>query len=179
MMILLMACSSGFTDEALPVSESGLPDLLFDLDDSGCEDLEGNSIAGAVAWYWGEYWYTDSGYEGEERLLYFANDAWATLDGGDCEVVWQTTAVVGHTGACGACNTGMSVTAVLDVGQTTCPDGLQGDKTWSEDYALSLREDESAEWFFASSGAAFAEGYHNDDALNYRSDKSCAWFGGG
>jgi hypothetical protein len=72
----------------------------------------------------------------------------------------------------------MSVTAVLDVGQTTCPEGLQGEGTWSEDYALSLRADETAGWFFASSGSSFAEGYHNDAAINYRSEKSCSWFGG-
>ena len=178
MMLLLMACSNSFTDEALPQTESGLPDLLSDLDDSGCEDLEGNAIAGAVAWYWGEYQYTDGGYDGEERLIYFANDAWEALDGEDCEIVWQTSATDADTGACGACDIGMSVTAVLDAGQSNCPAGLQGEETWSEDYALSLREDETVEWFFAGSGSAFAEGYHNDQALSYRSEKSCAWFGG-
>jgi hypothetical protein len=177
MIPLLIACSSDFSDSELPLSESGLPDLQAAMDDEGCDTLEGNAVAGAVAWYWGEYLIDGTSYDGEERLIYYANQAWRDEGGGDCEVVWQTTGVDTNPGACGTCDIGMSVSAVLDVGQSSCPDGLMADTTWSEDYGLSRSEGGTVEWFFAGSGNPFGSGYHSDDALNYLSEKTCVWFG--
>lgn len=178
MLPILLACSSSFTDEETPLTESGLPDLLETLDDTGCETLEGNAVPGAVAWYWGEYLLNDARYDGEERLVYYANQAWVEAGGGDCSITWQTLASDTNPGACGTCDLGMSVTATLDAGQSDCPEGLMSDTEWSEDYGLALSDSGTVEWFFAGSGSAFGSGYHNDSALNYLSEKTCVWFGG-
>jgi hypothetical protein len=178
MIVLLLACSGDFTDEEVPLSEAGLPDQLFGLEEDGCETLEGREVAGAVAWYWGEYLIDGDAFQGEERLIYFANDAWRDQGGADCAVVWQTDGTSGSPGACGSCDMGMSVSAVLDTGQSDCPEGLLGDEGWSEDYGLARSDDGTVSWYFAESGSRFAAGYYNDVALSYLSDKTCVWFGG-
>ena len=179
MILLWLACSSSFDDEAVELSENGLPDLRAGLDQEGCDTLAGEPLAGAVAWYWGEYVEDESGYIGEERILYFANDSWEALGGSDCVISWNVRANTTAPFSCTGCDFGLSVSATLSTDQTTCPGGLTaGDEEWTEDYDLSLNDNETADWYFAGSGNRFGTGYHNDVAVNYLSDMTCVWFGG-
>ena len=180
--LLLTACSSSFLDTASgqgSTTASGLPDLQRGLDETGCEDLSGNVTAGATVWFWGEYITADGGWTGEERMIYFANDAWVDAGGYDCELVWSMTATDTSPGTCTTCDIGLQVEASLDASQTSCPEGLQTDtETWSESYGIARAEDSTATWYFADSGTEFGAGYYNDTAINYLSEKSCSWFGG-
>jgi len=81
-------------------------------------------------------------------------------------------------GACGVCDFGLSVSATVDEGATTCPEGLwasASERNWSEDYAIF---DDSGDltWFFAGSGNPFGEGGRDGESLVYLTEKACKWF---
>ena len=109
-----------------------------------------------------------------------SNDTWAATDeGGDCEVVWTVVGNVTAPGACATCQIGLSLTASIDRGSTTCPQGVwAGEETMQESYNVYLGSDGSSIWYFGGSGTQFAVGELDGNAMNYLSEGACNFWGG-
>jgi hypothetical protein len=167
------------SDEGSP-DHYGLPDLTEGLDSSGCEVQEATGVAGigAASYFYGLYRKTDGGWTGYEEWLFYANEAWQEDGGADCKIRWAVTAVETETGSCPDCDLGLSVSFVLNVPGSTCPENMveAESPTSSEQYDVSLDDGGETKWYFAGSGNPIGEGYGNADALNFLSPKSCRWF---
>jgi hypothetical protein len=159
-------------------ADYGLSPLTQGIDTGGCDGFDGVDIPGAAAYFYGQYVPDgEGGWRGEERWLLFANPTWQDAGFDDCEVVWITRASETATGACGACDLGIAVSASVDQGRTTCPEELwedPADKNWSAEYAVAISGDDSV-WYFAS-GSPLGEGSHADGAMNFLSEKTCQFF---
>jgi hypothetical protein len=158
----------------------GLPDINDGLDRSGCDIQEATGVAGpgATSYFYGEVWEEDGDWIGYERWILFANETWSDQGGYDCEETWTLEVVETGTGACGGCDIGLELTALLDASASDCPEDTvaASDHTFTETYALRLESNGDATWFFAASGNQLGEGYHHETAMNYLSPKSCRWF---
>lgn len=192
---LLAACSGGGdkTDDTATPTDSGdpsdtadiadLPDVTADLDTEGCEEVSGSAVPGAVSYFVGTYWQSgedDEGnalYEGEERWLLFANEAWQATGVNDCVIRWTATGSAAGTGACGTCDLGMAVSLQVDATSTDCPEDLWGpESNGTATYGLALSADTEAKWYYASSGSLFGSGYYADTTFNFVTEKACKWF---
>ncbi len=159
-----------------------LPSLEGLVDPSGCEELSGEAVAGAAAFFIGIYETTSGGeWVGLEEYRLYANEAWKQEGGQDCSVFWRMSASESSPGACGSCELGLAVNAELDQSSTTCPAALySGEETFSVSYGIDLRDaGTAATWYFAGTGNRFGEGYAvgDPDAVNFLSDHTCQWFG--
>ncbi len=149
---------------------------------AGCEELAGNLEDGAKEYFWGEYEDGSGGWTGKEAIYYYANTTWISHGGADCMIVWDMTASEGDTDACGSCELGLSVSAVLNESETTCPEAMwQGDESFSEDYAVDLGDSGASSFRFAETNSEFGIGYWigadtTATAANYLSPSSCVWF---
>lgn len=156
-----------------------LPDLSQDLDQTGCEDWQGNEIPGATTYFYGVFSQVDGGWSGEEMWLLYANDTWAAAGEGDCQLLWAaeaTDATPGDT-ACSSCDVALDVTFTLDVTQTTCPEDLyKTEMSGTESYAVKYTSDTESTWYFAGDGVQFGVGAYNTGAMNYLTSKACKWF---
>jgi len=87
------------------------------------------------------------------------------------------TATATGTGACASCDYGISVSAVLSAGDTTCPADLYaGDETWTTTYAVDEKPDGTAVFTFASSGNEVGQGYVSSPGVSFSDGGSCTWF---
>ena len=174
------AGDSGTDDAAL---EAAL-DLSGELqqNSAGCDDVSGTPVPGAAAYFVGRYLErTDSevrAWAGTEQWVLFANAAWRERGGTDCVVTWTVNATVAEVGACSSCAYGMSVSASVDPGRTTCPEDLYaGDETFRTTYGVDTRDDGTASVYYAGSGNLLAErGVWNTRGLGYRTERACKWF---
>lgn len=160
----------------------GLPSVEGLIDPTGCEDLSGETVAGAAAFFIGIYETTDGGeWVGAEEYRLYANDAWKAAGGADCSVFWRMSASETGAGSCGSCELGLAVNAEIDQNRTTCPAALySGEETFSVSYGVDLREGKTeTTWYFANTGTRFGDGFAvgDPDAVNFLSDHTCQWFG--
>ena len=188
MLFLLASCMGKFQDTATDLEKDtatdletsgALGDLLSGLADGGCDDVGGTPVPGGTSYFWGEFAISGSQVIGEERWIIKANQTWIETGevDGDCEVVWNTVGNLRDPQACVTCDTGIDATASVDRDRSTCPASLYvGDDVLQESYDVFRGNDGSAVWYFSSSGAQFATGYHNAGGLNYVSAGDCVWF---
>jgi hypothetical protein len=81
------------------------------------------------------------------------------------------------SGACGACDFGLSVEASVDPSHTNCPEGLwEPESNFATTYALVANDDGTSTWYYADSGTVFATGYQDANSANFITDKACKWF---
>jgi hypothetical protein len=146
-------------------------------DASGCEDVSGSTVPGGARYYWGEYLgNATDGWTGTEAVYVYANDTWIGYGGADCVSYWVTTATATSTGACPTCEAGLSITAVYDAVNSTCPDDMWGTDGWSESYAVDF-DAGAANFYYAGSGNAIGSGYGDEEVgANFLSDRACVWF---
>lgn len=182
----LLGCSTAFTNDTGtdPDSPGGggdlddLPNLTSNLDTGGCDSVNDSELAGATAYFYGGFAESGAGlYEGEERVLLYANPTWSTEGGADCEAVWSVSAEEVDVVSCGGCDLGLQIDATLDPGLTTCDTQIvAGEETFSVRYDVDTADDGTATFYFANSGDFLGQGFHEDGAYNYLSDKTCWWF---
>jgi hypothetical protein len=158
----------------------GLPDLTEGLDSSGCEIQEATGVAGigAASYFYGLYHKNDGAWTGYEEWLFYANEAWRNDGGADCKIRWSVSAVETDPGSCPDCETSLSVSFVLDVPGSTCPEDMVEAEvaTSSGGYDISREDGGATKWYFSASGNPVGEGYGSADALNFLTPKSCRWF---
>ena len=183
LLLLLAACSgksddTGAADGSDGGSAEALPDLKSGRDLTGCTDYEGTEIPGAVSYFYGEY--TDQGggaWAGKEEWLLTANPSWVDHGGGDCVITWITTATETSTGACGACDLGLSVSGSIDMTATTCPEDLYaGEQNFTVNYGIVRQEGGTSLWYYADTGKDLGSGAHVDGGVSFLTDKACKWF---
>ena len=115
-------------------------------------------VPGATGYWYGTFNLTGTSEgdqaTGTEKWILLSNDTWtATDEGGDCEVVWTVVGNVTAPGACATCQMGLSLTASINRGATTCPQGVwAGEETMQESYNVYLGNDGSSIWYFGWSG---------------------------
>ncbi|MES2641259.1 MAG: hypothetical protein V4850_17345 [Myxococcota bacterium] len=143
----------------------------------GCQDVGGTPAAGAARYFWGEYrGDATSGWTGEEAAYVIANDTWKSLGGADCVAMWVVTATSTTTGSCPTCEVGMSVTAVYDLVNSTCPEDMYGDD-FATTYAIDQADTNTATWYYATSAETLGTGFWADGVgANFLSPRACAWF---
>jgi hypothetical protein len=149
-------------------------------DASGCQDFEGTPLAGAARYFWGEYHgNATEGWTGQEAAYIFANDAWKDLGGEDCVALWAVSAVAGSNGSCPTCELGISVSAVYDLVNSTCPEAMYGGD-FSTAYAVDTEVDGAGvgttTWYYASSADRIGTGYAAPQVLNFVTDRACNWY---
>lgn len=193
--VLLCACSEGFHEKTDPLTEDGgsgdggtslqtdLPRVDEDLDPTGCEEVSGSELPGAAVYFIGTYTESTDGWQGWEEVRLFANETWRDSGGADCSLVWITSASETSTGACGNCDIGLAVSAVLDLSATTCDEEHRnGEENFVTTYGVDLVDSSTrSTWYFAESGNQFGEGHALADeggpqAMNFVSTKTCWWF---
>jgi hypothetical protein len=148
------------------------------IDTEGCEEVSGSSdVPGAVSVYVGEFTKSGSTFAGKETWALYANAAWKATGEDDCKIVWNITGVTSGTGSCSSCDYGMSISATLDVGATTCPEGLYEDEeSYTVTYGVAEPGDGSATFYYASSGNKLGVGLATSTTVSYASEERCAWF---
>ncbi len=161
-------------------ASSQLPSLEGEVTPGGCEELSGKPLGGVSAWFLGTYEVNSSGsWVGEEEWRLYANDTCTANGSSDCVVVWTTTASEASAGECTTCDMGLSVSAQLDEGRTTCPAGLySGDESWTTTYGIKFSQDGTeVSWYFAASNTYMGHGYAvgAPSALNFVTDRTCEW----
>ena len=140
-----------------------------------CEKLQGQSHPGGAAWYWGEYLGNETdGWTGQEVWIFYPNRTAVAGGMSNCEVTWPATASATTTGSCAGCDLGLAVEA--GAATSTCGADVQEMEAFSVDYAVKRLGDQTANWFFASSGNVLGTGYHAEGGLNYLTEGSCVWF---
>lgn len=194
LLALSLACSEGFHKDPSTDTASGdggqggttfgadLPPVDENLDRSGCEEVSGTALPGATVYFLGIYVKGSDGWNGREEVRLHANGTWQASGGEDCSLVWAVSASEASTGACGNCDLGLYVSAVLDRALTTCPeDFYEAEETFSVGYGIDLLEDATrSSWYFQSSGTHFGDGYAQGTvsaptAVNFVSEKTCWW----
>jgi hypothetical protein len=195
LLLLLAACSA--KPQGADTSAGGGPDLTDDsggpvdsgddgsdpaydpwaaIDPDHCEDAPGfESLAGATAYFIGEYSRSGGALSGVETAAYYATAEWAAAGGADCLVVWS---VSGSEGSCsGGCAFTMEVQATLDTAATTCPTALwAGSEGWSATYAVALGAEGAATFSFEGSSSTFAEGVASATSVTFLTPPACEWF---
>jgi hypothetical protein len=164
------------------IQQSGLPDLLDDMDETYCNDaledeIGGQDIAGATSYFTGTYLLEDDGWVGREKWILHPTPAWTDTNGETCYVTWETAAIQINAAGCADCDFGLSVAANINKQQTDCPEGLWKDseETWEVDYDIKIQGD-SVIFYFQNSGNVMGDGYSNDTAINFLTEPSCTWF---
>lgn len=160
------------TDTDLPDARDGLANNA-----DGCQDVGGTPAAGAARYFWGEYvGDSTNGWTGVEAAYVYANDEWIAVGGEDCVAMWVVSATSTSTGACPTCEVGVSITAVYDLVNSTCPESMYGDD-FATAYAVDQAADGIASWYYATSGEALGAGFWADGGgMNFLSARGCAWF---
>ena len=151
---------------------SPLDVLRTQLDPDYCYDqLFGPGATGYFIGYYelaeDEIWY------GVEQHVLFSNGGEDTLEGDSCQTTWAVTGIEGPIGSCNACQFSISVSALQDSAQSTCPESLQESGTeWSVSYDI-LIDDSSSEFYFYNSGDFMASGEGSTSFLSFISDPIC------
>ena len=193
--LLQPACSERFNAGKDPLTEDGgsgdggtplgadLPPVDEDLDITGCEEVSGSALPGAAVYFIGTYAQGSDGWQGWEEVRLFANQTWRDNGGADCSLVWTVSASEAGTGSCGNCDLGLAVSAVMDIGATTCDEEhREGEESFSTTYGIDLVDDSThSVWYFAETGNAFGQGNalaegSSPQAMNFVSSKTCWWF---
>lgn len=140
-----------------------------------CEKLQGQTHPGGAAWYWGEYLGNETdGWTGQEVWIFYPNSTAVAGGMSNCEVTWPATASATTTGSCAGCDLGLAVEA--GAATSSCGPDVQEMEAFSVDYAVKRLGDQTANWFFASSGNVLGTGYHAEGGLNYLTEGTCVWF---
>lgn len=167
---------------------SGLPDVSEGLPTGQCSS--GPGAEGADSYFFGSFRIDGGRVTGTETWQLTANPKWAAKGGRDCSITWNLTGTTASGGgACGGCDLTVTFHATADVSGSACPEELLigrllpngqragGEaKDFDQRYAIERRADGSARVYFAASGRALGEGYHNDGGFNYVTDHACKWF---
>lgn len=147
--------------------------------DPACDDFDGVAIPAATSFFYGQYAATSEPdvWAGQEQWILFANDTWREYGEDDCVITWSTTAVRSDgAGTCGQCQYGLTVSATLDLANTSCPEGLyEGAESFEAVYGVEVNG-EAATWYFAASGTLLGTGYAADGAANFLSEAACTYF---
>ncbi len=164
------------------LDELDLSDTLQE-DAAGCQDHEGIAVTGAAGYFVDVLVLRDRTvgartWQGTERWILYANDAWKDVGNQDCVVTWALQGTETDRGACSTCDYGIEITAALDSAQSTCPlDLVEGDESATFRYAVDAAEDHTARVYFGTSGNAVSErAVWNDSGLGLVSARSCKWF---
>jgi hypothetical protein len=140
-------------------------------------------VPGATGYFYGTFELTGTSVgdqaTGTEKWILFSNDTWAgNTGGGDCEVVWTVVGNVTAPTSCSNCQIGLALTASINRGETTCPQGVwAGEETMQEAYDVYWGPTGS-NWYFSGSGTQFAVGEQSGSSMNYISEGSCNFWGG-
>ena len=176
---------------------SGLPNVLNDMDSSACDAMstENPGLAGATSYFAGSYIRNADGWYGREKWVLYPNEEWQNLaytqwmDGDEslsniaqgypCEVSWDMVVQeIDELETCLACDLALAVQAEISFSSTNCPQGLWSQSTeqsWQTVYEIA-KSNGSSIFYFQSNGDPFGWGYSSDYALNFLSEANCKWF---
>ncbi|MEN9787870.1 MAG: hypothetical protein RLZZ299_3134 [Pseudomonadota bacterium] len=170
------------TPSADDVAELDLSDTL-QADAEGCQDHNDIVVTGAAGYFVDVLVLQDRTagartWQGTERWILYANDAWKATGNDDCVITWALEGTEAARGACSTCAYGIDVVATLDSARSTCPlELVEGDERMTFTYAVDARADHSASVYFAGSGNAVSErAVWNDAGLGLATARSCKWF---
>ena len=177
--------------------DSGLPNVLNEMDPSACDALsdEYTGLAGATTYFAGSYFHSEDGWYGREKWVLYPNEEWQTLaytqwmdgdvslssiaQGYPCEVSWDMyVQETDEMETCLACDLGLAVQAEINFSSTNCPQGLWSEPTeqsWQTVYEIA-KANGNAIFYFQSNGNPFGWGYSSENALNFLSEANCKWF---
>ena len=177
--------------------ESGLHNVLEEMDPTACDDLSAEypGLAGATSYFAGAYIQDSSGWVGREKWVLYPNDEWQTLaydqwmegdqslsniaQGYPCEVSWDIyVQELEEMETCFACDLAFGVAATISFSSTNCPQGLwsePSEQNWESVYEIA-KTNGSSIFYFRSNGNPFGWGYASDNALNFLSEPNCKWF---
>lgn len=163
--------------------EGGEPDLPDPREaavyDAACDDFDGVEVPAATSYFYGKYWATAETdvWEGQEQWILYANDTWREYGEDDCIITWSMSAVRSDgAGTCGTCAYGLTVSAQIDLANTSCPEGLyEGAESFEAVYGVEVNGD-AATYFFATSGTELGTGYATEGGSNYLSTATCTYF---
>ncbi|MCB9778396.1 MAG: hypothetical protein H6742_07530 [Alphaproteobacteria bacterium] len=197
-LLFVAGCSNGFGNTADDTGGDGtgddgegtfvegaedLPRVDQDLVTTGCEEVSGSELPGAVSYFFGTYAEASDGWIGEEEWRLYANDTWTANGGADCSVFWVISASETSPGSCGNCDVGLAISAAIDRARTTCGEDLtKNEETFTVTYGVDITDQGSkSSWYFPESGTNFGWGNAlttdgSPTALNYATDKTCQWF---
>ena len=149
--------------------------LWNELDPNHCEGhLMGPGATGYFIGYYqlaeDDIWY------GVEQHVLFSNGGQEIIGDDSCQTTWAVTGISGEVGACGACLFSLSVNALQDSAQSTCPDSIQeSGEEWDVSYDILLSNGVS-EFYFYDSGTFVAEGEGDESLITFVSDPICYTF---
>ena len=166
------------TDADADADADGAFDPWAALDPNHCEEAPGyEALAGATAYFIGEYTRGGGVVTGVETAAYYATSEWEAAGGADCVVVWNTNGTEGSPAGCSACAYAVTVDANLDTDATTCPSALwAGQESWGATYNITVADDGSATFAFDGVAEPFAAGASSATAFSFLTDPACEWF---
>lgn len=151
-------------------------DLLWaQLDPTHCEGLV--SGKGATGYFIGYYEMAeDELWYGIEQHVLFSVGEQDVIGADSCQITWAMTGVSGEVGSCNACLFSLSVNAIQDGGQSSCPESIQSSGSeWSTSYDI-LIDNGISEFYFYDSGSFIASGEGHSTSISFISEPICYTF---
>lgn len=163
-------------DNSNPQNDTPLDDLWTDLDRDYCDSVDVEGGPGATSYFIGYYTNQEGLWLGAEQWVLFPNDQWVATNGNPCQVTWSVSGTEGETLGCPGCDFSLFASAMVDMGETDCPEDL-----WITETELNLEYDvllsnSTSDFYFHTSGTWLGTGPSSQTSISFISAPICQWF---